>query len=267
MGSIQRWFMAFVVAVGLGILSAGAQSKTMVRGAGGQAQPASAEQLFALANDVRTRSGLGRLQWDPALAAAAMKHCQRMTVEGPISHRYAGEPELTARAADAGARFGLIEENIAVGDYPSTIHSGWMNSPPHRENLLNRDVDHVGIAVVASRGVLFAVADYSRAVPMLEANQVEKSVAALIGVSGVTIRKDPRDARAACATDKGMPGGLAGGDPRLVMRWEDSDLSHLPQGLASRLASGEYRQAAVGSCPARNVKGAFSSYRVAVLLY
>ena len=39
-----------------------------------------------------------------------------------------------------------------------------MHSPGHRSNLLSPDVDHVGVAVVAARGVLYAVADYSRAV-------------------------------------------------------------------------------------------------------
>ena len=32
--------------------------------------------------------------------------------------------------------------------------------PGHRTNLLNPEVDRVGVAVVATRGVLYAVADY-----------------------------------------------------------------------------------------------------------
>jgi hypothetical protein len=55
--------------------------------------------------------------------------------------------------------------------------------------------------------------------------------------------------------------------PRFVMRWQDGDLSRLPRALADRLASGNYRQAAVGSCPAQVAQGAFSAYRVAVMLY
>jgi hypothetical protein len=51
------------------------------------------------------------------------------------------------------------------------------------------------------------------------------------------------------------------------MRWQDSEMSHLPGALEERLSSGRYRQAAVGSCPARNAEGAFTVYRVAVLLY
>jgi hypothetical protein len=51
------------------------------------------------------------------------------------------------------------------------------------------------------------------------------------------------------------------------MLWQESDLTHLPQQLQDRIASGHYRQAAVGSCPAQDVEGSFTAYRVAVLLY
>ena len=111
------------------------------------------------------RQGAGPLQWDPALAEAARQHCLRMAAEGPISHRYGGEPDLTERAGQAGAHFSLIEENVAIGPSPAAIHDEWMHSPGHRTNLLNPQVDRVGMAVVASRGVLYAVADYAKAVP------------------------------------------------------------------------------------------------------
>jgi hypothetical protein len=133
--------------------------------------------------------------------------------------------------------------------------------------LLSPEVDRVGVAVVAARGVLYAVADYSRAVEQLSAAQVEARVAALIRVSGVAILRDPSLARQACATDEGMPHTAGGEMPRFVMRWQDGDLSRLPQALADRLASGNYRQAAVGSCPAQVAGRAFSAYRVAVILY
>jgi uncharacterized protein YkwD len=68
---------------------------------------------------------------------------------------------LFGRASRAGAHFDIIEENVASGPTASAIHEAWMESPEHRENLLNPGVDCVGIAVVADDGVLFAVADYS----------------------------------------------------------------------------------------------------------
>jgi hypothetical protein len=230
-------------------------------------RPAMAEQLLALANQSRAQAGLGRLKWDPALAEAAMRHCQRMAGEGEISHRYGGEPDLTERTAAAGAHFSRIEENIAVGSRPDQIHDGWMHSPGHRANLLNRDIDRVGIAVVSAQGVLFAVADYSEAVPVLTASQVESRVADLIRMSGMKVRKDPHDARLACPMDHGIPGGLYSGEPGFIMRWQGSDLDHLPQDLVNKLGSGEYGQADVGACPAEGLDGTFTAYRVAVLLY
>lgn len=224
------------------------------------------EQIFALANQARAQAGAGRLAWDPALAAAALAHCRRMVEEGPIAHRYGGEPDVSGRAAQAGAHFSVIEENVAVGPSADAIHEEWMQSPGHRQNLLSPEVDHVGIAVVAARGVLYAVADYSRAVRSLSPAQVEAQVAALIRPSGVGVLRDPTLARAACRMDNGMPRS-ASAPPRFVMRWQSGDLNELPQQLVQRLGSGRYHEAAIGSCPAEGVEGSFSAYRVAVLLY
>jgi hypothetical protein len=210
---------------------------------------------------------VGRLDWDPALAAAALKHCERMAEEGPISHQYRGEQDLTTRTAEAGAHFSVIEENVAIGPSADAIHEEWMQSPGHRANLLSPDVDRVGVAVVAARGVLYAVADYSRGVEQLSAAQVEARVAALIRVSGVAILRDPSLARAACSTDEGMPRADGGAMPRFVMRWQAADLTELPQALREKLASGSFRQAAVGSCAAQGSQGSFTAYRVAVILY
>jgi hypothetical protein len=230
-------------------------------------QPAKAEQLFAMANQTRAQEGRGRLVWDQALADAAMKHCMRMAAEGPISHRYGGEPDLTARAGEAGAHFSLIEENIAVGPYPGSIHQSWLNSPGHRANLLNPEIDRVGIAVVAAQGVLYAVADYARAVPVLSPGQVEGAVAGLLRAKGIKVRREAAEARAACRMNHGLPPGNGGEMPRFIMRWQDSNLDHLPPRLDESLDSGQYRQAEVGSCPAQDTQGAFTVYRVAVLLF
>jgi hypothetical protein len=94
----------------------------------------------------RTEAGVGRLDWDPALAAAALRHCRMMAAAGPISHQYSGEPDLSTRAAQAGAHFSVIEENVAFAPSASAVHLAWMQSQGHRENLLSPEVDHVGIS-------------------------------------------------------------------------------------------------------------------------
>ena len=265
----SRQGLLFSLALAAPLLSAPPQADAQDGGAANiQANIQTAdEQLLALANQARAQVGAGRLQWDSALAAAALFHCRRMVVEGPIAHRYGGEPDLTDRAGQAGARFNLIEENVAVGPSAATIHEEWMNSAGHRANLLNPEIDHIGVAVVESRGVLYAVADYSHAVEPLTASQVEARVAALITASVVSIVGDSSLARRACASNEGAPRGPEGAMPGFVMRWQSPGLKELPKALADRLATGRYRRAAVGSCPAQGLDGPFTAYRLAVLLY
>ncbi len=227
---------------------------------------AAVEQIFALGNQARAQAGVPSLAWDPALAAAALQHCRMMAAEGPISHQYRGEPDLSARAAQAGAHFGLIEENVAMAPSGDAVHQAWMQSPGHRQNLLNPGVDHVGIAVVYARGILYAVADYSAIIQNLGPVQVETRVAALLRASGVSILADPTMARAACVSDDDLRRSR-GARPAWMIRWQNTDLSQLPQDLVKKLASGNYRKAAIGSCPAQGDGSVFTSYRVAVLLY
>jgi hypothetical protein len=228
---------------------------------------AEAWQIVLLANQARAAAGAGPLKWDAALAAATRRHCLRMVAEGPIAHRYGGEPDVSERAAQAGAHFSLIEENVAFAPTPAAIHDAWMQSPGHRANLLNPKVDRVGVAVVASRDGLYAVADYARDVPVLTRAQVETEVAGLIQVSGVAILRDATLARAACATDNGLPLTASGARPQFIMRWQDADLTQLPEALSNSLVSGKFHQASVGSCPTQGQEGSFTAYRVAVLLY
>jgi hypothetical protein len=253
---IRGWFVLFLC---VGLTAA-------VRAQNG-ARPAAAEQLFALANQSRSQDGAGRLQWDRTLAAAALRHCEQMVREHALSHRFQGEPDLTARAAATGAHFSLIEENIALGQYAAQIHEGWLRSPGHRRNLLSPEVDRVGIAVIEAGGDMYAVADYARAVDAMSASQVETKIGELVRMSGVAVRRDPHDARLACMVDRGFPSNMTGGQAMFVMRWQGADLEHLPRDLVNRLGSGQYRSADVGACQPRGEVGGFTAYRLAVLLY
>lgn len=229
---------------------------------------AEGQQLVVLANQARAQAGVPPVKWDPALAQAALRHTRRMASEGgAIQHDYPGELALSERAGLSGAHFDLIEENIAVGPTSPEIHDAWMHSKAHRENMLNPEVDRIGIAVIAKRGVLYATADFSRAVESYSPAQVEQKVGSLIAQNGLKIVSDHSLAREACTASRGFPRVKDGAEPSFVMRWQDSDLSHLPENLSKQLASKRFREAAVGSCPANGEAGTFTAYRVAVLLY
>jgi hypothetical protein len=220
-------------------------------------------QLYALVNQARRSYGLAPLRWDPALASA-MQHCVLMARASQIEHRYRNEADVPLRGSQSGAHFSLIEENIASGPSASGIQQAWMNSPEHRANLLNPSIDRVGLAVLSRNGQLYAVADYARAVIMLTQAQVELAVASQLRARGVVVLDDAIQARAYCASNGSY---RAVGGPRLMTRWQNSDMTQLPSEVLRALSSGAYHQAAVGSCLDQDQAASFTSYRVAVILY
>jgi len=233
---------------------------------GNQSLRARAEQLFAMGNQERAAQGVAVLTWDPALAAAAMNHCMRVAAEGQLSHQYSGELELTERAAQAGAHFSYIEENVAAGYETASIHQAWMHSQGHRDNLLNPLVNHVGIAVVARGDMYYAVAVFGRGVDVLTPEQVEAKVSNLMRTTGVAARGNSAGARLACAQDHGLPVSLDNRRPEFIMRWQDAALERLPGALLDRIATGRYQDAEVAACSSQNPQATFTAYRVAVLL-
>lgn len=229
-----------------------------------QSMPRQAVQLFTMANQTRAAYGLGRLDWDQQLANAAYQHCLLMARAGTISHQFVGEAELGERAHRAGAHFTLVEENVASGPNAPGLHDAWMHSPGHRANLLNPRIDQVGIAVIAFRGTVYAVADYAKGVDVLSLDEVIETVAGMLSEKGLELIEAALDARTACEQD--LP-HYTGPHPRMIFRWEDGDVHHLPKELIPHLESGRYRQAAVSSCPPDRTDGPFTVYRMAVLLY
>src|ERR1700761_8421723 len=120
------------------------------------AQDAPMQQLADLVNADRAQQGLPALKWDPALAQAAQQHAQLMSEQGALSHQYPGEPDLEARAGQAGAHFRTIAENVALAASPQALEKEWMNSPPHRANILNPSLTSLGVGMVRKGGNYYA---------------------------------------------------------------------------------------------------------------
>src|SRR5258707_11988679 len=223
-----------------------------------------AEQyLFTAANEARASQGLSPLRLDPVLTEASAQHAREMANRAAISHQFDGEPELATRGANAGAHFSLISEN--VGEAPSSviIHDLWMHSPGHRANLLDPDVDSIGIAIVTRNNQLYAVEDFASTVKTLTLNQQERAVAGAIEQSGMRVAETTDDARQTCMMSTGYAGSRP---PWFIMRYTASSLNTIPSQLKSRLTSGRYHQAVVGACPVTR-KSTFTAYNIAVLLY
>ena len=230
-----------------------------------QADASAAEcALLRMTNQVRAQYGLAPLAWDSALARAARVHAQWVVNEpGELEHEYPGEPDLTSRTSYQGARFGSVAENLARGGRtPEELQQVWMHTPVHRANILSAQMTAVGIGVIERGGLLYAVEDFSRRVAAPRREQIEGAVRAEIARAGIGSVKTTEAARASCGL-----GRDAGSGALLVVAWDGSDPTQLPEALVQQISGGRYHSAAVGACPSTRVQPGFTTYRVTVLLY
>ncbi len=120
-------------------------------------------ELFDATNRERLAHGLPALRWNDALAVAARKHASEMAHKDALSHQFPGEPNLPSRVKQAGAHFVWLSENVALGPNTSLIHAEFVKSPLHRANILDTDMNVMGIGIAERNGQLFAVEDFSKA--------------------------------------------------------------------------------------------------------
>lgn len=228
-----------------------------------QQAPAGDEKyLFDAVNRERTSQGLRALMWDSSLAAAARTHLRKMVDAKRLSHQLSGEADLSRRLREAGAHFSMVAENIALAPSVDELHIGWMNSIPHRDNILNPKLTAIGIAVEKRGDEFFAVQDFSTTVDDLTKEGQEKRVGELLHAHGLKISASSEDARKACDG----PAGNAGGRPNAILHFEASDLNELPEQVVHAVKRSAYRSASVGACNAVESRG-FSLFRIAILLY
>lgn len=109
-----------------------------------------ASRLLELMNEQRVRAQRLPLEQDGRLAAIGLAHSQDMQRNNFIAHTSPNTGTAVDRVARAGIRTPLVLENIGRGYSAEEIHHGLMESPGHRENILNRDATHVGIGVVVT---------------------------------------------------------------------------------------------------------------------
>ena len=223
-----------------------------------------AAHIFELTNRERVAQGLQPLHWDASLAAAAQAHAERMAGERFLSHEYPGEADLGARAAESGAHFQAIAENIATGYSDEAIEQEWMHSTPHRTNILDPRMNALGVGVVARGGTLFAVEDFADAAAARSPEQVESRIGALLRREGVDPSASREAAAQACMSNSGYP---RGGTGKLVIRFDTPNLNELPSGVEGSVRNGEYHRASVAACEGGGRQGNFTTYRVAIVLY
>ena len=116
--------------------------------------PVQAEgQLLAQLDRDRKASGLPALVHDPRLAQIARQYSREMAETGEVAHysRRTGSIIDRIQAAKISPAPTLIAENVGSALSAADAQRGFMASPGHRDNILNRAVTHVGVGVAVGR--------------------------------------------------------------------------------------------------------------------
>jgi uncharacterized protein YkwD len=112
--------------------------------------------ILCLMNAMRANAGLPALRQQDELARASVEHSQDMIGNKYFAHDSLDGRDLVARlkavAYIPASGSWVVGENLAWGSgtlaTPKSLVNAWMNSPPHRENLLAPDYREVGMGVV-----------------------------------------------------------------------------------------------------------------------
>src|SRR5215212_9655377 len=115
------------------------------------------KKVFELHNETRTAYGLDPLCLSPVLTQAARARSEDMLNRDYFSHYTPGGVTVIDQLRRQGyygyhpGDYHILGENISLGgdfaahDTPEHRFAGWMHSPGHRENILRREFDEVGV--------------------------------------------------------------------------------------------------------------------------
>ena len=99
----------------------------------------------SMISQYRQNNGLGKVVVDPDLMKVAEAQSMAMASPNKLDHDVKGP--LAKRLSSNGYPATSAVENVSAGYHTlAEAFSGWRDSPPHRANMLSRDVTKLGIA-------------------------------------------------------------------------------------------------------------------------
>jgi uncharacterized protein YkwD len=106
------------------------------------------KRMLDLVNQERQAAGLNPLAPDPELTEVARQHSADMFARGYFAHDTPEGISPFDRMRAANIRFITAGENLALAPTVQVAHTGLMNSPGHRANILRREFGRVGIGIM-----------------------------------------------------------------------------------------------------------------------
>ncbi|MFG2338676.1 CAP domain-containing protein [Streptomyces yangpuensis] len=122
--------------------------KTSPAPAPAPAASGSVAAVLALVNQERAAAGCPAVTLNAKLTKAAQDHSADMAANSNMSHTGSDGSDPGTRITRAGYAWRTYGENVAYGySTPEKVMEGWMNSPGHRENILNCSFKEIGIGL------------------------------------------------------------------------------------------------------------------------
>lgn len=117
-----------------------------------KAADVTAGALTRLANESRKEAGLGELKSNNQLKQAAEAKAKDMLKNNYFAHTSPKGVTPWHWIKQAGYQYGFAGENLAINyETAESQHKAWMKSPTHKANILNKNYQEVGIAVVEGK--------------------------------------------------------------------------------------------------------------------
>jgi uncharacterized protein YkwD len=110
-------------------------------------------KVVELVNVERRSAGLQPLRENDKLNTAAQAHAADMAKRNYFSHDGLDGSTPSQRVTKAGYAWMMVAENIAAGyETPEDTVRQWMESPPHRANILDPQLEDIGVGRAANAG-------------------------------------------------------------------------------------------------------------------
>ncbi|MFF7966840.1 CAP domain-containing protein [Streptomyces sp. NPDC007903] len=105
-------------------------------------------RVVELVNAERAKAGCSPVELNSTLTKAAQDHSADMAAHNTMSHTGSDGSDPGSRITAAGYQWSAYGENVAYGyATPEQVMAGWMDSPGHRENILNCSYKEIGVGL------------------------------------------------------------------------------------------------------------------------
>lgn len=107
-------------------------------------------------NDLRAARGLPRMRVSETLSKLAYHHSVAMAREGRLWHN---------DISSATDHWVWLGQNVGVGSSVAALQQAFMDSPPHRANILRRKTNLFGVGTYISQGRIWVTVNFEQTTP------------------------------------------------------------------------------------------------------